>query len=272
MTLLVVSGLLAALYGSLPLAAQNMPSSAPQSAGAPPKVVLLVHQHFLPGKAGERERLEIETCKKFEEFGVPIAWIELEAISGSPEALFFDSASSFQEIDRAGQLLSEMYTAHPELGQLQNEIEERMASSKTVFAKLREDMGRPSRVDLSKAHYWRITVVNVRPGHESDFAEADKARGRSNPDAAWIVYEVDSGTELPKFIEIETLGALADAGKRYGVEPNSKQAQKERDQIRQDAYVSVESNLYAVHPEMSHVSHSFAAGEQEFWAPLAAKQ
>jgi hypothetical protein len=268
--LVAVVVLAALMWGTVMSAGQTAPPTASQSAGAPPKVVLLVHQHFLPGKAGERERLEVETCKKFDEFGVPIAWIELESVSGVPGALFFDPANSFKEIDRAGQLLGEMYGAHPELVQLQNEIEDRIESSKTVFARLREDLGHVDRVDLSKAHYWRVTTVNVRPGHEGDFAEADKARGRMYPDATWFVYEVDSGTAVPTFLVIETMASLADADKNEA--NGSKQAQKEREQIIRDAYVSAESNLYVVHPEMSHVSHSFAAGEPEFWAPTAAKQ
>jgi hypothetical protein len=269
MRVLVAVAVLAILtVGSVISRAQT--AATTQNAGAPPKVVLLVHQRFLPGKAGERERLEVETCKKFDEFGVPIAWIEMESVSGTPGALFLDPANSFKEIDRAGQLLGEMYSAHPELVQLQNEIEDRVESSKAVFARLREDLGRVDRVDLSKAHYWRITTVNVRPGRESEFAEADKARSRVHPDAAWLVYEVDSGTEVPTFLVIETMASLADADKNET--PSSKQAQKEREQIIRDSYVSAESNLYVVHPEMSHVSHSFAAGEPEFWTPAAVKQ
>jgi len=271
MRLLVAVTVHAALVcGTLLSTGQTAPATTLQSAGAPSKVVLLVHQHFLPGKAGERERLEVETCKKFEEFAVPIAWIELESVSGVPGALFFDPANSFKEIDRAGQLLGEMYTAHPELVQLQNEIEDRIESSKTVFARLREDLGRVDRVDLTKAHYWRITTVNVRPGRESDFAEADKARGRIHPEAAWFVYEVDSGTAVPTFLVIETMASLTDVDKNET--SGSKEAKKEREQIMRDAYVSAESDLYVVHPEMSHVSHSFAAGEPEFWTPAAAKQ
>ena len=270
--LVAVAGLVAVMCGSVRSTAQAARSAASQSPGAPPKVVLLVHQHFLPGKAGERERLEVETCRKFEEFGIPIAWIELEAVSGSPGALFFDPANSFKEIDRAGQLLGEMYGAHPELVQLQNEIEDRIASSKTVFARLREDLGHVDRVDLSKAHYWRVTTVSVRPGREGDFAEADKARGRVHPDAAWVVYEVDSGTAVPTFLVIETMSSLADVDKTSETASNSKQGQKERDQAVRDAYLSVESDLYAVHPEMSHVPHTFAASEPEFWTPSGVKR
>jgi hypothetical protein len=36
-------------------------------------------------------------------------------------------------------------------------------------------------------------------------------------------------------------------------------------QIARESYVSTESNLYVVKPEMSHVSKEFAAGDADFW-------
>ncbi len=234
------------------------------SAGAPPKVVLWVHQQMLAGKAGERDKLEAEICRKFEEFGIPIPWIEMEAVTGSPGALFLDPASSFEEMDRAGHLLGEAYGAHPELAQLQDQIEERLASSKIVFAVRRDDLG-GSRVDLSKARYLRINVVSVRPGHESDFAEADKIISRVHADEARVVYAVDSGMTLPTFLVIEALRSLGDADKKPEATGMAEKDRKQLEQIARDAYTSVESNLYAIHPEMSHVSRGFAAEDPEFW-------
>jgi hypothetical protein len=236
------------------------------SAGAPPKVVLWVHQQMLAGKAGERDKLEVEICKKFEEFGIPIPWIEMEAVTGSPGALFLDPASSFEEMDRAGQLLGEAYAAHPELAQLQEEIEERLASSKIVFAVRRDDLGGGgSRIDLSRARYLRINVVSVRPGHESDFSEADKIISRVHADAARAVYAVDSGATLPTFLVIEALRSLGDADKKPEATGMAERDRKQLEQIARDAYTSVESNLYAIHPEMSHVSRGLAAEDPEFW-------
>jgi hypothetical protein len=236
------------------------------SAGAPPKVLLLVHQQMLPGKAGEREKFELETCSKFGELGIPVFWIETEAVTGAPGALFLDPASSFEEMDRAGQVLGEAFGAHPELAQLQQEIEQRLASSKTVFAVRRDDLGAGvNRIDWSKARYLRINVVSVRPGHEDDFAEADRIRSRGQADAAWAVYEVDSGTSVPTFLVIEALGSLADKDKQSKAKALGEKEGKELEQLVRDAYRSVESNMYGLHPEMSHVSKKFAAGDPEFW-------
>jgi len=255
-------------------AAQTGSTTASTSPGSPPKVVLLVHQQFLTGKAGEREQLEVETCRKFEEFGIPIPWIEMEAVTGSPGALFFDPANSLEEMDRAGQLLSQMYTTHPELVQLQNEIEARLASSKTIIARRRDDLGKSAdSLDFSKARYWRITVVSVRPGHETDFVEADKLRTSVvGAEMGEVVYEVDSGTTLPTFVVIEPLHSLGDADKKTEGKHPAEKGRRDSEQIAREAFSTVESNLWAIHPEMSHVSRGFASGDPEFWTPGQNKQ
>lgn len=245
------------------------------SPGAPPKVLLLVHQQILPGKGGERQRLEAETSRRFDELNVPITWIELEAVTGVPQALFFDPANSFEELDRAGAMLASTFESHPELGLQQQQIEERLASSKTVVAARRDELGfGVERIDLTKARYLRITVVKLRPGRERDFAEAENNRrsalGRAHADLAWAVYEVHAGLELPTFLIVEPLRSLQAVDKgieiRRKAEQDLQEAESKRlDEITREAYVSVESNLYTIHPEMSHVSKEFAAGDPGYW-------
>jgi len=246
--------------------------------GAPPKVLLVVYQQILPGKAGERQRLEVETSRRFDELDVPITWIELEAVTGPPQALFFDPADSFAELDRAGAMLARTFATYPELAEQQQQIEERLSSSKTVVAVRRDELGyHPERMDLSKARYLRISVVSLRTGHERDFAEARKILAsppgvdRSSVLAA-VVYEVDSGMPQPTFLAVESLRSLADADRKLDTDRHAQQNLPETErsrleQIAREAYASVESNLYAVHPEMSHVSKEFASGDLAFWKP-----
>lgn len=247
------------------------------AAGAPPKMLLLVYQQVLPGKAGERQRLEADTSRRFDELNVPITWIELEAVTGPPQALFFDPANSFEELARAGTILATTLATHPELAEQQQQIEERLASSKTVVAVRRDDLGLGAeRIDLTKARYLRITTVSLRPGHERDFAEAQNIRnaasGHDRSEAAWVVYEVNSGTPQPAFLIVEALRSLADADKEQDrardLQQNLADAERRRqEQISHEAYVSVESNLYAMHPDMSHVPKEFVAGDPAFWNP-----
>jgi len=264
------------LYSLLSTVLAQGPKTRP---GAPPKLLLLVHQQVLPGKAAERQRLEVQTSSRFDELNILITWIELEAVTGPPQALFFDPADSFAELDRAGAMLASTFATYPELAQQQQQIEERLASSKTVVAVRRDDMSYGAeRMDLSKARYLRISVVSLRPGHERDFAEAQALRNlastRERAEGAWVVYEVNSGVAQPAFLIVQALRALADADKELDTVRKLQQslAETERsrlEQVAREAYASIESNLYVIHPEMSHVPNEFASGDPNFWKPVA---
>src|SRR6266571_3146023 len=68
---------------------------SPNPAGAPPKMLLLVHQEINFGRAAERRKLEIASAHAYDQWKVPISWIDLESITGPPQALFLDPLASF---------------------------------------------------------------------------------------------------------------------------------------------------------------------------------
>lgn len=80
---------------------------------APPKVLLLVHQQFKPGKSRARERLERATAAAYNRLEVPVYWMELEAFTGTPEALFFDPFDSFEAVEKVDAIVGPLFEAHP---------------------------------------------------------------------------------------------------------------------------------------------------------------
>jgi len=71
-------------------------TAAPEgSPTLPPKLALLVYQKFQFGKASERQRLEVAISHACDRLMVPNSWIDLESLTGPPEALFFDLFDSF---------------------------------------------------------------------------------------------------------------------------------------------------------------------------------
>jgi hypothetical protein len=241
----------------------------------PPKLLLLVHQEFLPGKAGARAKLEIAMSRACEKLNVPNAWIDLEAITGRPEALSFDAFDTFEEIDHAATEWPKVYARNPEVARLQEEIRMLVSSERTAIAVRRDDLGyRVGNIDLSKARVMRVLGVHLYPGHEGDFAEAFKilsaAYERINSDTPWVVYQVNVGEPLPSFLVFVPMTALRQnddlLSRRIDLlhvegEENAERMQ----QIAREAYASTESNLYMVSPETSHVSKEFAAGDPDFW-------
>jgi len=237
--------------------AQNPPTS---SAGAPPRVLLLVYQQFLPGKSGTRQALEIDIARQFDRLEVPVTWIELEGLTGPPEALFFDPANSFEEIDKAGAALAQFYSTHSDIAQSQGQILEAVSNSRTLTAVRRDDLGlRASSIDLTKARYLSLRVAHVPPAQRHDFEVAEKAAQdaqSSNVDASWVVYESNAGAPEITFLLFAPLTSLKQLDKNRGQTTDSPFG---------PARFPGETNLYVVRPDMSHVSKEFAAGDPAFW-------
>src|SRR5260370_28534261 len=132
--------------------AQAEKSASP--ATEPPKILLLVHQEFRFGKAVERQKLEAAISRACEHLNVPNDWIDLESISGPPEALFFDPFDSFSHVDTAFADWGRIFSDHPELARMQEESQALVTSERTIIAVRRDDLGyRPHSIDLSKPRF-----------------------------------------------------------------------------------------------------------------------
>jgi len=249
---------------------------SPNPAGAPPKMLLLVHQEINFGRAAERRKLEIASAHAYDQWKVPISWIDLESITGPPQALFLDPLDSFEELDKDFAVFGQLFAAHPELAHMQEQIEALLSSETTQIAVRRDDLGyRPQSIDLSKARFLRVLEVRLHPGYESEFAEAFRllaeAYEKINTDTPWVVYHVNVGAPSPTFLVFVPLHALMQNDdllywRRSLREAGGEETVQRIEQITKDAYASTESNLYVISPEMSHVSREFAAGDPEFWS------
>lgn len=250
------------------------------SAKAPPKLLLLVHQQFKPGAAAQWEKIQVAIARACNHLDVPNSWIDLQSLTGPPEALSFDPFDSFAQLDTAVPGWARFFAAHPEIARLQEQVPALVASDRTVIAVRRDDLGyRPNTIDLSKARYMRVLEVHLRPGHENDFVEAFKilsaAYEKIDSDTPSVVYQVNVGSPSPAFLAFVPMQALRQNDDLLARAPKLREAEGEdgtqrMQQIASDAYLSTESNLYAVKPAMSRVSREFAAGDPDFWSPSVA--
>jgi hypothetical protein len=244
---------------------------------APPKILLLVKQEVMPGKEPLREKLEVETARSFDRMKIPVSWIDMQSITGSPRTLFFDPLDSFEELDRDFDLFRDIYAAHPDLVTLRQQIQSLVAKEKTMIAVRRDDLGyRAKSIDLSKARYMRVLEVRLNAGRENDFVTAFQILGAAyekiNSDTPWVVYQINVGEESPTFLafvpmrELRQNDDLLSRGSKLRAAEGEDGAQRMQ-QIARDAYARTESNLYVLRPEMSHVPEAFAAGDADFWTP-----
>lgn len=245
-------------------------------ATSPPRLLLLVRQSFQPGKASERQKLDVAMSRACDRITVPNSWIDLEPITGPGQIrLSFDPFDSFEEMDKAGAAWAKIFSEPSEVAKLQEQIQALVASEQTLIAVRRDDVGyRANSIDLSKARILRVLEVRLHPGRENDFIEAFKTLGAAyekiNSDTPWVVYQVNVGMPSPAFLVFVPMKALRQNDDLLARQKSLREAEGETgvarmQQIAREAYASTESNLYAIAPEMSHVSKEFAAGDPDFW-------
>ena len=253
--------------------------NAPTLPTAPPNLLLLVRQQFRLGSENAREKYEIEIGKACSELSVPNQWIDLQSITGSPEALFFDPLDSFEQLDYASAAWRKINAVHPELARWQEEIRKLETNERTTIAVRRSDLSyHAGFIDLSKARYMRVLEVRLSPGHEEEFVEAFKtlraAYEKIKADMPWVVYQVNVGMPSPTFFAFVPMSALRQNDDLLAWRGPLRDAEGEAgadrmQRIAREAYRKTESNLYAIRPEMSHVFKEFADGDPGFWSPKA---
>jgi len=205
---------------------------------APPKVLVLARQQFKSGQAHTRERLERAISAAYNRLDVPVYWMDLEAFAGKPEALSFEPFDSFEAMQKAGALLLPFEEANPELVRWKAGIDDALSSERTILAVLRGSSS-VSAINLAQARFLRMLVVRTRPGEGPPMVDA--------PGEA-IIYDVNSGMPGPAFLIFLPMATIS-----------------EIPTVHTSAGTIVEDSVYAIVPEMSHVSREFAYQDQTFW-------
>ena len=252
---------------------------AANPASAAPNFLVLVHQEFQPGKGGDRQKLETAMARACDRLEAPSSWISLQSMSGFREAVSFDPFESYELIAEAHSGWRQFYAAHPDLAQIQGEIDAIVNSERTIIAERRDDLSYlPDNIDLSEARYLRITEVRLIPGHESDFGEVARLwaeiNSRSKVEKSWAVYEVKEGATSPSFVMFMPFSDLKENDELLALRQSSREETEGEGadrlkQVAREAFASTESNMYVVSPELSHVSKEFAAGDSGFWKRAA---
>jgi hypothetical protein len=260
--------------------AQENPPSA-HSAGSPPQYMNFVHERLRPGHAAAYDGMLSSIRGGYERFNIPAYWIELKSITGPDEILSLNFFESFGDAEKMAAGLNSGIAAHPELAGLQDRLLVENISNVTNFIGERVDAlgSRAATINFAKMRVLHLTVFNIHPGHEAEFAEAVKsfaaAYERVEGSPAWVMYAVNTGAPAPCYLMLTALNSLKDedaaaARRAPAMEASGPAVQQRLQEIARSAYESVEANIYFVNPQLSHMPKDFTALDPNFWSTTAA--
>jgi hypothetical protein len=252
----------------------------PRSAGSPPQYLNVVHERLKPGREGSYDGLLGGIRDRYERFKIPAYWIELKSITGPDEMAALNFFDSFAEMQKAVDGIGAGVSAHPELARMQDQLlEENVSSVTNLIAERVDTLGsRAGTIDFTKMHLLHVTVFNIHPGHEAEFAEAAKsvvgAYEKVQGSPAWVIYAVNAGASAPCYIMLTALTSLKDedaaaARRAPAMEAAGAAVQQRLQEIARSAYASIETNIYFVNPQLSHMPKDFTALGPDYWTPKA---
>src|SRR5438876_8082477 len=250
------------LTGGLSARAQTVTPS-PET-GVTPNTLLLYRADLVPGKEAAYEQAEADIVRGYANSKIPVYWLALQSATGSPHVLYFDGFATFAEIQKAGADVAEGLGAYPDVANLQQKLQEFVTATRTVMAFRRDDLSyHLNKIDLAKARYVRVSIFQLRPGYEDEFADAFRARARihetNDIETPWMIYQVHSGLSSPAFLEfqpLDSLGEIDDAldREKRGRHPSGEKRPSPAQKWMRDTEVSIETQIYNVSLAMSYLS------------------
>jgi hypothetical protein len=237
--------------------------------GVTPSTLLLFRADLLPGKEAAYAQAEAEIVRGYANAKIPVYWLALQSVTSSSHVLYFDGFDSFSAVEQAGTDVAQGLDALPELAGLQQKLQEYVSGTQTVLAFRRDDLGyRLNKIDLAKARFVRVSILQFRPGYEEEFADAVRARARiyetNDIDTPWMIYQVHSGLPMPTFLEFQPMNSLGEIDDALDRNKKSRHVPGGARQLptqkwMKEAELKIEIQIYSVNLSMSHLTAQLAA-------------
>ena len=249
-----------------------------KAASGPPKVLQIFREEVKPGKGAAHVKVEAGWPAAFAKANYPAHYLAMVSQTGPSEAWFMTGYPSLAAWEKDQQASEKNPVLTAELDKLSEKDGELLSGARSITANYREDLSyRPAGVKLGAMRYFYVTTIRVRPGHESDYLEANKitreAHEKANVPEHWAVYQVTLGMPSGTYLVLQPMKTLAEVdafpdthGKVYQ-EAIGDEGKKKLREAASAGIMNSESNIFAFSPKMSYVSKETAAADPEYWTP-----
>jgi hypothetical protein len=249
--------------------AQGLPTTQP-------KLITIVREEVKAGRAAGHAKNEAKWVAAYEKAKSPDYYLALTSLTGPNEAWYLVPFESHAAIGASMKREDSDPVLGPKLEKLTLADAEYVSSVKTIQTEARPDLTVGTFPDLSKARFFGITIMRVRPGHEAQFETAVKASGaarmRVAPKFGFRVYQVLAGMPTPTFILYSTAEDYAEfdgmvAAQKDTVKALTADERSAREKFLTEGLLSSEMNRFKLDPIQSYVPKETRAKDPAFWSP-----
>ncbi|MFN2571862.1 MAG: hypothetical protein ABR537_09675 [Gemmatimonadales bacterium] len=249
---------------------QGLPTSQPA-------MVTIVREDVKVGRAADHARIEAGWPAAFGRANSPDYYLAMVSITGEPQAWYIIPGASNAALGEQMKRNDNDPAMAAELERLSRADAEVLEGTRTLLAMARTDLSMGAYPDLTKQRFWEISVVRVRPGHETDFDAAAKAyiaaAQRAAPSAQFRTYQIVAGMATPTYIIFSSVANYAEFDQMFtdGMKTMQSATPAEQAALQKfstDATVSWETNRFRLDPKQSYVSRETRASDPAFWGAM----
>lgn len=251
------------LAGSL--AAQNM--------GGPPAYLQIFREQVKFGRNGAHVQTETGWPRAFGRAKIKNNYLALTSTYGPNEAWFVEGHATVADIDAANKSISAAPGLQAELDRLSQADAANVSASDGILARYVPEASNPVEVNVGETRVWEVSIFRVRPGKEASFFEGanlfKSIVQQAKVNDSWASFEVQAGMPGPTYLVFSPHKTLAEidqntgAGAAIGKVMNEEMMKKFG--TISEGFVSVQTLVFTVSPEMSYPMPEWVAADPAFW-------
>ena len=259
----------------LSLALAGCPAVFAQPAAvSPPNILNIETINIKPYADGPYDRVASEYPGLSQELKDPIHFVAMEALTGSPRAIYLSGFDSFEALQKNEEWVPTDAVADTKIDSLDARQAEYISDVHHTLWHYRPDLSNNvAGADIPHSHYWEVIVFHMRPGHAEQFEEMTKlyrdAYLKSGQNIPWSSYEgmmgvTDSYLILVPMTSLKDMDTGLAHRKDFGAALGD-EGRHRMNKLSEENVASVEDNLFMVNPDWSFVEKSWADADPQYW-------
>jgi hypothetical protein len=244
----------------------------------PSKVLSIIREDVKPARGVAHARAEEAYGRAFRAAKVPVYYIGMRSLTGSPQAWFVSSYDSYAAYEAENDLIAQNATLARQLEAADDEDAAYRTGQRNILAELIPELSYKPR-SAKDLRYMDVTTIVVRPGHGQSFESVRKllleAHVKANIDEHWALYRVVSGMPGGTYLLLQGSTAM----KEYDVDPHTQayrdaigdEGRKTIREMQREGALSAETVTFELSSQMSHVPAEWTTERPDFWKVPAAR-
>jgi len=261
----------------LSFALAGWPAAFAQTAAVPPPNILNIETiNIKPYADGPYDKVASEYPALSQELKDPMHFVAMEALTGSPRALYLSGHDSYEALQKNEEWLLGDAATNAKFDALDAREAPYISEVHYTIWHYRPDLSNNvAGADIPHSHYWEVIVFHMRSGHVEQFEELTKlyrdASLKSGQNVPWATYEGLTGVTNAYLVLVPMtslkdkdtgLAHKKDFGAALGDEGRGRM-----NKLSEENVASVEDNIWMVNPEWSYVEKSWIEDDPQYWAP-----